>query len=546
MFSCLKKLSRCALLGSLIPLTAVAQDARLQGCWKIESALVHQVDGGTRTSPSVCFDFFDAATVTSTCISNIGVVRPPRTDQYQLPGEGRLSVSPGQFEKSAREYSYRIDGNILTRTQYLDAPNPKWGPTAGIKVITKATRIATSSTESCLPKPVTVSKENAARYWSIEALVGKTLEDEAYAWALLGFLEGYQKPFPAGSVSEENQARVLAELQKIADQSAVPLRKALSPLAPRILEIFYQPGHCSPSYIDQDLASPIKQAWVADSVQEILGSRRLAAYLPFFRIVARDRFVAEFKGEEGDQLDKHSGLGDNYRLQRELLLRFADSPWLIAVLPEGARLSPLSQLTRKNAGIAKANHFSPPNCLEREVRLTTQALRSAELKDLMNSELNRVKKLGAQLRDRFAYVVNPPTTETCFRYEPLYDPESVRQSHGDWRKVRIVGGQALTADISKLSVLPSAYASGCFGKRDTAAARRTLEVYANSHGDKGKIAARTHCQLARWYRYGIGGERDEARAREWEARFRRDTGATGGCSDDLTIIDPDDPWRRIN
>lgn len=280
---------------------------------------------------------------------------------------------------------------------------------------------------------------------------------------------------------------------------------------------------------------------------EILGSRRLAAYLPFFRMVARDRFVAEFKGVNGDQLDKHNGLGDNYRLQRELLLRFADSPWLIAVLPEGARLSALSQLTRKNAETAKANQFRPPNCLEREVRITTQALRSAELKDLMNAELNRVKKLGAQLRDRFAYVVNPPSlTAMCFRYEQFYDPESVRQSNGDWRKVKIVGGQELTADIGMLSMLPSAYASGCFGKRDTAAARRTLEAYANAHGDKGKIAAGTHCQLARWYRYGIGGERDEARAGEWEARFRRDTGATGGCSDDLTIIDPDDPWRRIN
>ncbi|MDH5233138.1 MAG: hypothetical protein OEY38_24050 [Gammaproteobacteria bacterium] len=164
------------------------------------------------------------------------------------------------------------------------------------------------------------------------------------------------------------------------------------------------------------------------------------------------------------------------------------------------------------------------------------------------------QELGAidELVKRAYYAVYPKLAGNCDRFRQWYDEESIRNSNGDWTKVKYPDGRSIDPqDIidevgdSVMQPLTLAYLHGCFGEKDVVAARQVLESWANTHGDRGPIAHLTHCTLANWARYGVGGEKDESTALKWEARFVHETKFAKGCMNHLPPIDPSNPWRVL-
>jgi hypothetical protein len=151
--------------------------------------------------------------------------------------------------------------------------------------------------------------------------------------------------------------------------------------------------------------------------------------------------------------------------------------------------------------------------------------------------------IGIALLSAHAFAARTPAQE-CAIEKRMLDVESVRNSGGNWKAVKVAGGQPIAAGANEMQVLALAFTSGCFVEPDIAAARRMLEVWANNHHDIGKRAAASHCTLATWYRYGIGGNKDEAAAVRWEKRFEVEShGHTCNPHWLKPPGDPTDPWN---
>jgi len=168
---------------------------------------------------------------------------------------------------------------------------------------------------------------------------------------------------------------------------------------------------------------------------------------------------------------------------------------------------------------------------------------------------NMLRELNA-LAGRARYSVYKQLPKGCKQIEEWYDVESIRDSQGDWKQVKHPDGSAIDVhdwidevDVSIMQPLYVAYLHGCFGEKNVPAAKRVLEIWANAHGDRGRIAHTTHCTLAEWEKYGIGGEKNGAAAQAWERRFLQETGAQDGCfaaESESIPVDPSDPWRILN
>lgn len=175
-----------------------------------------------------------------------------------------------------------------------------------------------------------------------------------------------------------------------------------------------------------------------------------------------------------------------------------------------------------------------------------QATRTAEAnlnKTLRQQWATADDKLRA-LSTRASYAANPYLTDTCSRIKEQLDPSTIEGSKGNWDGVKRVNGTPLSPDSDEMLALWRAYARGCYVKKSSVTARTILDQWANAHHDVGKTAAFTHCTLAQWYRFGIGGPKDDAAADRWEQRYLAGTGGHS-CSIyyEKPLIDPTNPWR---
>lgn len=144
------------------------------------------------------------------------------------------------------------------------------------------------------------------------------------------------------------------------------------------------------------------------------------------------------------------------------------------------------------------------------------------------------------LRSRLQLLADPYVSGLCDRLN--LDPASLKSSEGDWSRVRTSSGQRIEGTSWSVGSVALAYEYGCFVKKDFSVARRVLTKWANAHQDRAKMAMFTHCKLALWSRYGIGGYRDEAEAKRWEERAFQET--TAACPTP-SIVDPRNPWLDL-
>lgn len=155
----------------------------------------------------------------------------------------------------------------------------------------------------------------------------------------------------------------------------------------------------------------------------------------------------------------------------------------------------------------------------------------------MNEEVDLLKERMAQLAD-------PVKSGFCERMK--VDLASLAASGGDPTRVRMANGRA--PDIQSLDYysIEGAYLRGCAGKQDLRAAKRTLQLWAKVHHDNFKMVLASHCTLARWERYGVGGRRDEKAAKAWEARALRDAEVPCQADRPEDLIDPRDPMSDLH
>jgi hypothetical protein len=158
------------------------------------------------------------------------------------------------------------------------------------------------------------------------------------------------------------------------------------------------------------------------------------------------------------------------------------------------------------------------------------------------SKLQRANADLDLLAERMIAAADQNVLSRCGDALKQLDIASLQRSRGDWTRVRRRGGAAIAPGEPVMSALQFAYTWGCAGKRDLPAARRTLEAYAENHHQGGQVAVTTHCTVARWYRYAIGGPLTYGKLRDWGERAKE--AAPKGCPV-VPPIDPADPWRVL-
>lgn len=163
---------------------------------------------------------------------------------------------------------------------------------------------------------------------------------------------------------------------------------------------------------------------------------------------------------------------------------------------------------------------------------------------LQKQHNNTKQKLGL-LATRAYYAENPYLTGVCDDVREQLDTNTIEKSAGNWERVRRADGTKIMPGSDEMRTLIKAYSRGCYVKKNAGIARNLLEKWAGANHDGGKKGAQSHCELAQWYRFGIGGPKNEATAARWENHYMVDSGGHSCGSYSPLPIDPTAPWRTI-
>jgi len=143
------------------------------------------------------------------------------------------------------------------------------------------------------------------------------------------------------------------------------------------------------------------------------------------------------------------------------------------------------------------------------------------------------------LKERMTLLADPFKSGFCERTK--IDLRSLAASGGNPRRVRMVDGRSADIQTWDYYTIFSAYSRGCGGRQDMQAAKRTLQLWADAFPENPKMVLASHCTLAIWERYGVGGRREESAAQEWRARALRVTGQACPAERPEELIDPRNP-----
>ena len=165
-------------------------------------------------------------------------------------------------------------------------------------------------------------------------------------------------------------------------------------------------------------------------------------------------------------------------------------------------------------------------------------------KTLYKEQMDKAQSEIRGLSDQITFTSREPNISgACDYYQKKFDVQSLEDNKWNWKKVKTIDGKLIDESSYDMRILYDVYRLGCFTGRNTKAALKVLEQWAKLHGDTGKRAQISHCELARLYRYGIGTEVDEDRATKWEKEFFNIS--QGHECVTRRVIDPDNPLRII-
>ncbi|HEX5393798.1 MAG TPA: hypothetical protein VFW68_10970 [Rhodocyclaceae bacterium] len=522
-------------------LSSAAEDNKLLGCWKLEELRDYFANGETheRRIPD-CFTFFDDRVQTTSCGKPFRRI----TDEYSLGDPGTIT-----YKRRSSEFS--LNGEILLVTTQLK-PSAKASPDkAQTRLEAKLMRLPKSSLNECLPAPMTVSKEEFFKMFHVSDLVISYLESSVRSMLILQFTrEEFRTKIPEDSLSSEDLKRLLVEIDKIANDAVKSVRPILEKDRAKIADVYFSPGHFG-NYIDDNLALEDRKQWAENAVQEILSSQRMSGYFVVISAFS-PKLLGSFRDQTRNRVVSDWGLGRSYELDRELLIAFSESPAVLQLLPNRDEVARNGKLGLKNAKEAESKLISGlDGNLERAVQLTANTLQTRHGQALLPEETQKAAREAISVLARRLRLLNPvawesgePDSGPCSKGN--LDQKSLVGSNGDWKKIRTLDGAPIVLGSWGHYAAFTRFAY-CDSPRNFKAARRVLgDIVAL---DAPPMGHGKECELAHWYRYGIGGEKSESKAAALEKRFEAwaaGSGRTGQRCAPQSRIDPRDPWKDLN
>lgn len=522
--------------------SSAAEDNKLIGCWKIEGLRDYFANGATheRRIPD-CFAFFDGKIQTTSCGKPFRRI----TEEYSLGDPSTIT-----YKRRSSEFS--LDGEILLVTTQMK-PSEKASPDkAQTRLEAKLMRLPQSSLNECLPAPMTVSKEEFFKMFHVSELVIAHLESSVRSMLILQLTrEEFRTKIPEEALSREDLKRLLVEIDRIANDAAKSVRSILEKDRAKIADVYFSPGYFE-NYIDDNLALDDRKQWAENAVQEILSSQRMSGYFLVFAAFSPKLLESIKRDQAPNRVVSDWGLGRSYDLGRELLVAFSESPAVLQLLPNGDEVARNGKLGLQNAKEAKSKLISGlDGNLERAVQLTVNTLQTRHGQALLPEEAQKAAReaisvLARRLRllNLVAWESGEPDSGPCSRGN--IDHSSLVGNNGDWRKIRALDGEPIVPGSWSHYAAFTRFAY-CDSPRNFKAARRVLEdIVALEDPQMGRGK---ECELAHWYRYGIGGEKSESKAAALEKRFAAwatSSGRTAQRCAPESRIDPRDPWKNLN
>jgi len=200
-----------------------------------------------------------------------------------------------------------------------------------------------------------------------------------------------------------------------------------------------------------------------------------------------------------------------------------------------------SQIIKANGSFGKEDLMLVRRIFQ---KTTSEIHQKSWFKTRYKEQIDKAKNDIRGLSDQIIFTSKEPNISgSCDYYQTKFDVKSIEDNKWEWKKVKTKDGKLIDESSYDMRILYDVYRLGCFAGRNTKAALQVIEQWARSHGDTGKIAQNSHCELARLNRYGIGIEVDEDKATQWEQKFF-DVSQGHKCIK-RRVIDPDNPLRMI-
>lgn len=489
----------------------LAQTDVFLGCWKtVQVTRAAPGMPGSKETPN-CFNLIEDDQIKEGCVAS----NWRRTTNYRIDGPGVLETTSSFTPKSKGLTEYKLEGDKLTLLFYVNAP------TKYVSEIRELKKVILESGQACLPPQLLVSKEEFSRYLMIPQLVAAHTDHTLRPFFAMAFSKEQLGNIPEKAIRPEHARRLLEEFDKVAGDLSAPIRKRLESDPQSLVDAFFD-NYRYDSASDRNLAGIEKQQWAKDSARELLEVGKLSAYVAIIGPIFKNALGKASVGP--DRIDKNYGIGDTYILDRELL-----QAGIYELLPEGMlpvsrdSLVVLRKLSRNNAELAKSRRYFPPLELDKALGKAASQILEKDKTELAAVEKTIREKLEL-LGRRFRYTLDPWEMGNC-KFDDL-DLRSAAVSDGDWKIAKKANGEPIVQGSLEHMHLSDFFHQGCGPKKDFARMRKTMEDIVAGRPQPGEPVEATNrrktqlCALARWTRYGIGGERSEERAMDYEKQFR--------------------------
>lgn len=500
----------------------------LKGCWlriKTANRLSGNVElSDLRTVASKCHRRFDGVVITNTCAGS----NRRELEQYRVASNGTLEtrllpllekkwLDPATHSK-LKEVEQLVEfrpRRFELRENELTIFHPSLVQPNVIASIEVLRRVGPATDEACEPPQILVSKEKFSRYFMIPQLVAAHADRTLRPFFAMAFSKEKLGSIPEKAVRQEHVRRLLEEFDKATTELSVLIRKRLESDPQSLIDAFFANYPYDPAS-DPDLAGIEKQQWAKETAGELLELGKLSAYLAIVGSIYGDALQKASSGL--NRVDQVYGVGDTYILERELLQTGVYEHLPEGTLPVDRRsLVALRELSRKNAELAKSRRYSPPLKLGDALGKAARQLLEKDKAELAGAEHAIFERLDL-LAKRFRSTLDPWEMGNC-EFDGL-DKESVAISESDWRIAKKANGEPIVQGSIEHMHLLDFFLQGCGPKKDFGKIRNSMDDFVAGHAQPGEPTRVTNrrktqlCVLARWARYGIGGERSEARAME--------------------------------
>jgi len=531
--------------------------AKLQGCWQKDEVVTTRLNGETsrRKVETQCRDWIAAEMITSACRDRLGLVRRTYHSSYEISVQDKMTLRAHVPSESGKVSmlrptieDIRLEPERLRRTiSYPEAKATDRNPNPDTRYDTYYTPVSADE-ERCVPRTEQVDTKDAWAFWKGPELAHafrRSLHEFEYA---VRFKDNDVARMANADIPPEERARIANGLWKALDRAATIGMKDWDSRSALLEKTWADKKACSDHNQTLYLASPAVRQWAEDTVRETIALQRLTPRLAAALFIYPDEAKKliehpSMNSKETETRLKRGLLSDLLLLSRAAVAQLADYPSVAKIVDPGIDFVALRDLGERNAEFFEKNlqytdvlrcpgqlaaGFPPPDIANRE---------AAER--AFNDEFSALKAragLSAELR----------SGSRCQSIEKLIDMNSLKSSQGDLDQILDLNGKPVAAQAWPAWNAVNAFTYGCGVAQDVIRARQVLDQASVAMGKtkfKGKVEYDAWCQLARWYRYGIGGPKDLKIAESWEKRVKDEVNAIGCYA--AAPIDPMDPWREI-